>query len=92
MKEPVHAPRLREALDGIRDLERLAGRAAAGRANPRELGALRDSFLRLPRIRDRASRPLVPRTTLLPHRSPFPELLTNLDLLEDLAAALAAAP
>src|SRR5204862_502996 len=31
--------RLREALDGVRDLERLAGRAALGRATPRELGA-----------------------------------------------------
>ncbi len=42
--------RLREALDGVRDLERLAGRAAAGRATPRELGALRDSFQRLPDV------------------------------------------
>jgi DNA mismatch repair protein MutS len=42
--------RLREALDGVRDLERLAGRAAAGRATPRELGALRDSFARLPEV------------------------------------------
>jgi DNA mismatch repair protein MutS len=40
--------RLREAFGGVRDLERLAGRAAAGRATPRELGALRDSFERLP--------------------------------------------
>jgi len=40
--------RLREALDGVRDLERLAGRAALGRATPRELGALRDSIRRLP--------------------------------------------
>ncbi|MEP6474537.1 MAG: DNA mismatch repair protein MutS, partial [Gemmatimonadota bacterium] len=40
--------RLREALDGVRDLERLAGRAAAGRATPREMGVLRDSLLRLP--------------------------------------------
>ena len=43
--------RLREALDGVRDLERLAGRAALGRATPRELGALRDSILRLPDVR-----------------------------------------
>jgi len=43
--------RLREALDGVRDLERLAGRAALGRATPRELGALRDSLLRLPDVR-----------------------------------------
>ena len=42
--------RLRAALDGVRDLERLAGRAALGRANPRELGALRDSILRLPDV------------------------------------------
>ena len=42
--------RLREALDGVRDVERLAGRAALGRANPRELGALRDSILRLPDV------------------------------------------
>jgi len=42
--------RLREALDGVRDVERLAGRAALGRANPREMGALRDSTLRLPDV------------------------------------------
>ena len=51
----VHDPRgrdrVREALDGVRDLERLAGRAALGRATPRELGALRDSILRLPDVR-----------------------------------------
>jgi len=43
--------RLREALDGVRDLERLASRAALGRATPRELGSLRDSLLRLPDTR-----------------------------------------
>jgi len=42
--------RLREALDGVRDVERLAARAASGRANPRELGALRDSFAKLPAV------------------------------------------
>ncbi|HKC46191.1 MAG TPA: hypothetical protein VKB63_01220, partial [Gemmatimonadales bacterium] len=42
--------RLREALDGVRDLERLASRAAMGRATPRELGHLRDSLLRLPAV------------------------------------------
>ncbi len=41
---------LREALDGVRDIERLAGRAAAHRATPRDLGALRDSFVRLPQV------------------------------------------
>jgi len=43
--------RVREALDGVRDLERLASRAALGRATPRELGALRDSIHRLPDVR-----------------------------------------
>jgi DNA mismatch repair protein MutS len=42
--------RLREALDGVRDLERLASRAAMGRATPRELGSLRDSMRRLPDV------------------------------------------
>ncbi len=41
---------LRTALDGVRDVERLAGKAAAGRATPRELRALGDSLLRLPAV------------------------------------------
>ena len=44
---------LREALDGVRDLERLGAKAAARRATPRDLGGLRDSFARLPRLADR---------------------------------------
>ena len=43
--------RLREALDGVRDLERLASRAAMGRATPRDLGALRTSIQRLPDVK-----------------------------------------
>jgi DNA mismatch repair protein MutS len=41
---------MREALDGVRDIERLAGKAAAGRASPRELRALGDSMARLPMV------------------------------------------
>jgi DNA mismatch repair protein MutS len=41
---------MREALDGVRDIERLAGKAAAGRASPRELRALGDSMARLPLV------------------------------------------
>jgi len=41
---------LREALDGVRDVERLAGKAAAQRATPRELRALGDSLARLPLV------------------------------------------
>jgi len=41
---------LREALDGVRDVERLAGRTAALRATPRDLRALGDSLARLPQV------------------------------------------
>ena len=41
---------MHEALDGVRDIERLAGKAAAGRASPRELRALGDSIARLPLV------------------------------------------
>jgi DNA mismatch repair protein MutS len=42
---------LRDALDGVRDLERLGAKAATRRATPRDLGGLRDSCARLPGIR-----------------------------------------
>ncbi len=41
---------LRDALDGVRDVDRLAARAAANRATPREMAALRDSLRRLPDV------------------------------------------
>jgi DNA mismatch repair protein MutS len=41
---------LRDALDGVRDVERLASKAAAGRATPRDLRALGDSLARLPAV------------------------------------------
>ena len=81
------APRraaVRDALNGIRDLERLAGRAAAGRATPRELGALRDSFLRLPDVREGLKGLVGPSSP-----SALSALLEDLDLLDDLASALA---
>ena len=51
--------RLRDALDGVRDVERLASKAAAGRANPRELGALGSSIGRVPAVA-KAARELAP--------------------------------
>jgi DNA mismatch repair protein MutS len=42
---------LRDSLDGVRDVERLAGKAAAGRATPRELAALGASLARLPEVK-----------------------------------------
>jgi DNA mismatch repair protein MutS len=82
--------RLREALDGVRDIERLAGRAAAGRAIPRELGALRDSFQRLP---DVAGALTALAASALPHGGgsrALAEAADQLDLLSDLSAELAA--
>jgi DNA mismatch repair protein MutS len=46
---------LRRALDGVRDVERLAAKVAAGRITPRELRALGDSICRLPDV-ERAAR------------------------------------
>jgi DNA mismatch repair protein MutS len=83
--------RLREALDGVRDLERLAGRAAAGRATPRELGALRESFQRLP---DVAGALAALAGSPLPdggHSQALVEAADELDLLADLSAGLTAA-
>ncbi|MDQ6613085.1 MAG: DNA mismatch repair protein MutS, partial [Gemmatimonadota bacterium] len=48
--EPIARAALRDALDGVRDIERLASKAAAARATPRELRALGDSLSRLPAV------------------------------------------
>jgi DNA mismatch repair protein MutS len=48
--DPLARAALRDALDGVRDMERLAGKAAAARATPRELRALGDSIERLPAV------------------------------------------
>jgi DNA mismatch repair protein MutS len=88
----------REALDGVRDLERLGGRAAAGRATPREMGALRDSFQRLPAVLTALSALAAdatpdgsPRSPLTAHRPLLTDLARDLDPLDDLACELAAA-
>jgi DNA mismatch repair protein MutS len=54
--DPLARAALRAALDGVRDLERLSGKTAAGRATPRELRALGDSLLRLPAVADALAR------------------------------------
>jgi DNA mismatch repair protein MutS len=74
---------LRETLDGVRDVERLAARAAAGRANPRELGALRDSMVRLPAVIEILEALPTENAALLKHAA------DALDPLEDLTNALA---
>ena len=49
-RDAVGRATLRAALDGVRDIERLASKAAAGRATPREVRALGDSLSRLPQV------------------------------------------
>ena len=47
---------MRAALDGVRDIERLAAKVAASRITPRELRALGDSVARLPDVESAAHR------------------------------------
>jgi DNA mismatch repair protein MutS len=51
LERPTARESLREALGGVRDIERLGAKAASGRATPRELRALGDSLNRLPAAR-----------------------------------------
>jgi len=81
--------RLREALDGVRDVERLAGRAAAGRATPRELGALRDSFFRLPDVAEALSALAASSLPGGGRAAALADAVDELDLLADLASELA---
>ncbi|HZJ01681.1 MAG TPA: DNA mismatch repair protein MutS [Gemmatimonadaceae bacterium] len=49
-RDPIGREAVRSALDGVRDIERLGSKAAAGRGTPRDLRALGDSAARLPRL------------------------------------------
>jgi DNA mismatch repair protein MutS len=51
-RDPIGREAVREALDGVRDIERLGSKAAAGRGTPRDLRALGDSVGRLPALYD----------------------------------------
>ena len=92
VRRSVERDRARAALDGVRDLERLGGRAAAGRATPRELAALRDSCHRLPEVH-RALTDLAHHRgdQGLPRSVNLESLAGGLDLLEDLRSELTAA-
>ncbi|MBI4520763.1 MAG: DNA mismatch repair protein MutS [Gemmatimonadetes bacterium] len=70
---------LRRELKGMADLERLGGRASAGRASPRDLAALARSLAILPGLQAAAAA-----ATALWLR----ELATELDPLDDVAALL----
>jgi len=49
-RDPLARGALLTALDGVRDIERLAGKTATGRASPRDVRALGDSLRRLPEV------------------------------------------
>ena len=73
---------LRDALDGVRDVERLASKAASGRATPRELRALGDSVSRLPDVEQAARR--------VGDAAAVAALLGRWDACAELAASIAA--
>ncbi len=52
VRDPIAREALRDALDGVRDIERLASKAAAGRGTPRDLRSLGDSIARLPAVHE----------------------------------------
>lgn len=83
--ELVHTPKrlrlLREALNALPDLERLAGKVGSGRVTPRELAGLREALARLPLIRNAAAGA---ESALLAYAG------DSLDTLDDLRNVLAA--
>jgi DNA mismatch repair protein MutS len=48
--DPIARDAMRDALDDVRDVERLGAKAASGRSTPRELRALGDSLIALPAV------------------------------------------
>lgn len=75
-KDPMMRHRMRSTLGEIYDLERLNGRIALGRANARDMLALRDSLLKLPEIKETLKGS--PSTLLS-------EISSHLDTLQDVA-------
>jgi DNA mismatch repair protein MutS len=77
VETPIPRLEMVELLDGMRDIERLAAKTAAGRVNPRELRHLGESLERLRALGEAAAR--VGRAGLLT------EILDRWDPCEDLA-------
>jgi DNA mismatch repair protein MutS len=86
--DPLARESLRVALDGVRDVERLAGKAAAGRAAPRELVGLGTSLARLPKVEELLRRLAAP--VRAPRTGALADLLTRWDSCADVAACVAA--
>jgi len=77
---------LRRQLEGVQDLERLATRIALGRATPRDFVAVRESLLRLPRLRALLEAAAQEAADYAP--SDLRSLLKNWDELADVADLL----
>ena len=78
----------REALGGVRDIERLASKAAAGRGTPRDLRSLGDSIARLPQVRVSLETLAAPVEL---SKSPLAALMERWDECAEIAADIIAA-
>ena len=71
---------LRDAVQGVRDIERLGAKAAAGRANPRELRALGDSLARLSAV--------AAALALVAHDGELADVARDWDAADDIRSAI----
>jgi len=78
--DAVSREALRDAVDDVRDVERLAAKAASGRSTPRELRALGDSLSALPAVADALRR--------VATAGRLNEMLTSWDDASELASAI----
>jgi DNA mismatch repair protein MutS len=78
--DAVSREALRDAVDDVRDVERLAAKAASGRSTPRELRALGDSLSALPAVADALRR--------VAAAGRLNEMLTSWDDASELASAI----
>ncbi|MEP6509538.1 MAG: DNA mismatch repair protein MutS, partial [Gemmatimonadales bacterium] len=81
--EPISREELRDALDGVRDVERLASKAAAGRGTPRDLRSLGDSLARLPNVRNALERAIGSETF---DDGPLATLMSRWDACTDISS------
>jgi DNA mismatch repair protein MutS len=77
VERPIPRLALVEQLDGMRDIERLAAKTAAGRVNPRELRHLGESLARLRALREGVS--------ILGRAGVIADILDRWDQCEDVA-------
>ncbi|MBZ0111642.1 MAG: DNA mismatch repair protein MutS, partial [Thermoanaerobaculia bacterium] len=71
--------RVREQLEGCADIERLASRAVLGTMTPREVGALRESLRRAPKILSELANDSSMLLAELAATDPLPKLLLDLE-------------